>query len=216
MALPFSHDAFLDVFGRYNTSLWLVAAVLWLTTARVAWLWIWRRRVSGRLLFGLLAVHWGWSGLVYHWIYFRPINPAAAHFAVAFVLEAALFGWLAATGRSPVAAGSSRRTIVGGVLVVYGLVYPLLGFAFGLAYPRLPLFAVPCPTTLVTAGWLLAVGGVPRIISLVPMLWAVVGSSAAVALGIHADLALVPAAVLLMLDALAPSVLGARVTPPSR
>ncbi len=96
------------------------------------------------------------------------------------------------------------------MLVLYGLVYPFLGFAFGLHYPRLPLFAVPCPTTLVTVGWLLTAGGVPRFVNIVPLLWAVVGSSAAFALGIQADLALVVAGALLAIDTLAPSALGAR------
>ena len=210
MALPFTHDAFLDVFGRYNTTLWPVVLILWLATAWVAWRWLRTGSVRGRVLFGLLAVHWAWSGIVYHWIYFRPINPAAALFAVGFAAEAALLGWLAAASREPVVAGARRRTTVGGLLIVYGLVYPFLGVAFGLAYPRLPLFAVPCPTTLVTAGWLIASGRTPRVVSLVPLLWAVVGSSAAVTLGIRADLALVVAAGVLMLDVLAPSALGDR------
>lgn len=121
-------------------------------------------------------MHWAWSGLVYHGIYFGPINPAATPFAVAFTAEAALLGWLAATWRGAVVASAGRRRTIGNALVVYGLVYPLLGVAFGLSYPRLPLFAVPCPTTLVTAGWLIAGARVPRMASLVPMLWAVVGS----------------------------------------
>ena len=36
MALPFSHEAFLDVFGAYNTALWLAVCVLWVATAGVA------------------------------------------------------------------------------------------------------------------------------------------------------------------------------------
>ena len=74
----------------------------------------------------------------------------------------------------------------------------------------MPLFAVPCPTTLVTAGLLLTAAGVPRWVNIVPILWAVVGSSAAFALGIRADLALVVAGALLALDTLVPSALGAR------
>jgi hypothetical protein len=50
--------------------------------------------------------------------------------------------------------------------------------------------------------------GVPRFINIVPILWAVIGSSAAFVLGIRADLALVAAGVLLALDTLAPSALG--------
>lgn len=51
MTLPFSHDAFLDVFGRYNIALWPVVLCLWLATAWTAWRWIRRGEVHGRLLF---------------------------------------------------------------------------------------------------------------------------------------------------------------------
>lgn len=210
LELPFSHEAFLDVFGAYNSALWPVAAVVWLATACLAWNWIWRGRLNGRVLFALLAVHWAWSGTVYHWLFFRAINPAAALFGAAFVVQAVLFTWLAVASRAHLVAGPSLRGVLGGALVLYGLVYPFLGFAFGLQYPRLPLFAVPCPTTLVTAGWLLTSAGVPRFVNIVPLLWAAIGSSAALALGIQADLALVAAGALLAIDTLVPSALGAK------
>jgi hypothetical protein len=210
MELPFTHEAFLDVFGAYNLAWWPAAVALWVASAWVAWVWMRQGRVDGRAVFSLLAVHWAWSGIVYHWIYFRPLNPAAAIFAVGFVGQAALFAWLAATSRGRLSGRVTLRGVLGGVLVGYALVYPFLGLAFGLQYPRLPLFAVPCPTTLLTAGWLLAATGVPRVVNIVPLAWAAVGSSAAFALGIQADLALVAAGIVLAIDTVAPTVLGAR------
>ncbi len=62
-----------------------------------------------------------------------------------------------------------------------------------------------------TAGLLLITAGTPRWVNIVPILWAVTASSAAFALGIRADLALVAAAALLALDALWPFALGAKV-----
>ena len=210
MQLPFTHDAFLDLFGRYNSLLWPAALLLWAATAVVAWRWLGRGAGGGRALAGLLALHWGWSAIAYHWFFFRDINPAATLFAAAFLLQAALFAWLALRPATLVPARSGARGAIGGALVVYGLVYPALGLAFGLEYPRLPLFAVPCPTTLVTAGFLIAGAGAPRVVSVVPVLWAAVGASAALTLGIRADLALAVAAVALAIDAIAPSALGRR------
>jgi len=47
------------------------------------------------VVFAVLAVHWAWSGIVYHWFYFRKINPSAAIFSVLFVLQVhCLDGWL--------------------------------------------------------------------------------------------------------------------------
>jgi hypothetical protein len=208
--LPFSHDAFLDVFGAYNAALWPAAVVLWVLTAGVAWRWLRCGRVGRQVVFAMLAVHWAWSGIVYHWFYFRDINPAAALFAVVFLLQAALLGWLAVRSGTDVSADGTRRTITAAVLVLYGLLYPVAGVAFGLRYPRLPFFAVPCSTTLVTAGFLVASAGVPRLASAVPIVWAVIGTSAAFVLGIRADLALAVAAAVLILDSLVPKALGPR------
>ena len=210
MELPFSHDAFLRVFGAYNSALWPVVAVLWVVTSGLLLPWMRKGRTDGRGLFALLAVHWAWSGIAYHWFFFRSINPAATLFGALFVLQAVLFTWLAAASRAQFIVSLRARGILGGALVFYGLLYPFVGLGLGLQYPRLPLFAVPCPTTLVTAGLLLTSAGVPRFVNLVPILWAVIGSSAAFVLGIRADLALVAAGVLLGLDTLAPSALGAK------
>lgn len=181
-----------------------------MTTTIVVWVWLRGAAVSQRFLFALLAVHWAWSGIAYHWLFFRSINSAARIFAALFVLQALLFVWLAVGAHARAATPAGLRGTVGGALVLYGLIYPFIGLALGLEYPRLPLFAVPCPTTLVTAGFLIAAIGGPRIAAVVPVLWALLGSSAAFALGIGADFALVVAAALLVLDLVVPSALGRR------
>jgi hypothetical protein len=210
MELPFSHDAFLDVFGAYNRSFWPAVALLWVVTAASALRWFRAGRIEGRILFALLAVHWAWSAVAYHWFSFRTINPAAAFFAVVFALQAVCFGWLSVRSRGQATTSRGPRGLLGGALVLYGLAYPFIGLGFGLEYPRLPLFAVPCPTTLVTAGLLVTSTGVPRWVNVLPLFWAVIGSSAAFTLGVHADLALVVAGAALAVDTLAPSALGSR------
>ena len=61
-----------------------------------------------------------------------------------------------------------------------------------------------------TAGWLITSVGVPRVTTIIPVTWAIVGGSAAFTLGVRADLALILAAVVVALDALAPTALGER------
>jgi hypothetical protein len=74
----------------------------------------------------------------------------------------------------------------------------------------MPVFAVPCPTALVTAGVLLMTVGIPRFVNVIPILWGIVGGSAALVLGIRADVALLVVAGLLGLDTVAPSLLVGR------
>jgi hypothetical protein len=65
----------------------------------------------------------------------------------------------------------------------------------------MPLFGVPCPTTLFTIGALLiARDAVPRTFAIIPLAWAIVGGSAAFLFGITTDLVLLLAGVLLLVS----------------
>jgi hypothetical protein len=205
--MPFTHDQFLDVFAEYNRALWPAVAFLWILTVWSIVRWLRGGPEQSRLLAAVLALHWAWSGLAYHLAFFRQINPVASMFAVLFVLQSAAFLWFGVVRRSLTWRFTrSARGIAGIALIVYGLLYPAIGLALGLQYPRMPFFGVPCPTTLVTAGvLLLAVPGSPRVVNWIPIAWCAVAASAALQLGIRADLALIVAGVLLLLDALFPA-----------
>ena len=92
----------------------------------------------------------------------------------------------------------SIQVVIGYALVAYGLLYPVLALAGGHAYPRVPTFGVPCPTAIVTAGFLtLLRGRVPVTLAIVPLIWAAIGGSSAFLLGVPADLGLVVAGTVL-------------------
>jgi len=200
MNLPFTHDQFLEVFAAYNGTLLPFAVALWLLTAG-ALIYLARGGIHRHRVLGiLLALHWAWSGIAYHLAFFRTINPAARLFAALFVVEAALFLWRG-LARDRLTFASSRAFLgpAGVALVAYAMVYPLAGLLFGLRYPRLPTFGVPCPSTILTAGLLLLA---PRreaiLLGVIPVLWTVVGGSAAFLLGIRADFLLPLAGVALV------------------
>ncbi|MBI4501522.1 MAG: hypothetical protein HY700_10205 [Gemmatimonadetes bacterium] len=137
-------------------------------------------------------------GVVYHLIFFRQINPAAALFGIAFLLQGVLFA-VGALKRSPqpdVKVKAADRW-VGGALLAYGLaLYPLLGWALGRRYPANPTFGLPCPTTLATLGLLLWLRPrPPSWLLVIPLLWVAVGTNAAFTLGMHEDLGLLIAGI---------------------
>jgi hypothetical protein len=207
--LPFTHAQFLDVLGAYNAVLWPVAALLWLATL-AATVQLLRGRTRAGSVAALLALHWAWSGIAYQAVFFTRINPAAWGFAGLFVLGAAAFGWLGVVRhRLAFDIGWTARHILAGVFIVYALAYPGLVLLTGLRWPRIPAFGVPCPTTLFTAGLLLAaVPPVPRWVFVAPILWALIGGSAAVTLGVTPDYMLFVAALAMLGYAIKPDMLA--------
>lgn len=196
MLLPFTADEFFDVFRRYNEAVW-PAPWLLNALALVAVVFAVRGAPRGRRTTGgILALLWLWAGMVYHAAFFVAINAAALLFAVLFVVEAGLLA-SATFGRAlTFHARPDLRGVVGGALVAYALVgYPLLGAALGHRYPEAPTFGLPCPTTIYTFGVLLwAARPVPRALVVVPVLWAAIGTVAAVQLGVREDYGLAVAA----------------------
>jgi len=88
--------------------------------------------------------------------------------------------------------------IIGGIFALYALViYPVLGYSFGHVYPASPTFGAPCPTTIFTFGLLLWTDKrFPRHILVIPLLWSIIGFTAALSLTIREDFGLLIAGLL--------------------
>lgn len=193
MELPFTQEEFFRVFAEYNRGVWPAQAALFVA-ALVALVASSRGgRRANRTVSLILGALWIWMGAAYHWLYFTDVNPGAWLFGTLFVLQGVLF--CAAGLRSEplrYELGPDGWGLLAGALIAYGLVvYPLLGLAVGHAWPSLPTFGLPCPTTIFTMGLLLvAAPRVPWALLVVPVLWSLVGGSAAFTLGVVQDLAL--------------------------
>jgi Family of unknown function (DUF6064) len=191
MQLPFTPEQFFDVFARYNATLWPAVVVLWVTSFLICARLLLSRRRSDRLVSGLLAVHWGWAAVAYHIVFFTRINPAAWLFAAIFLIEAGLFFWIGVIRNQ--LSFESRHTAwstIGWILVAYALVYPAINAVQDASVLRIPTFGVPCPTTILTGGLLLLASPRSRMLAVVPVIWSVIGGSAAGLLGVSADNAL--------------------------
>jgi len=206
MRLPFTADQFLDIFAAYNVALWPFEGMLWIATA-----WVTFTLVSGRarssVVVALAAAHWGWSGLVYHAFYFSRINPAAWIFAALFVIQAIAFVWAGARKvRLTFEHGRTFRRALGDTFLVLSAVYPILVWLSNHTYPRAPAYGVPCPTTLFTTGVLLTAVAPPRTLFAIPILWSLIGGSAALILDMPPDVTLLAAAVCLTCSCATPRV----------
>lgn len=122
------------------------------------------------------------------WLHFAAINRAAC--GGLFVAEGLLLVGVALQGRLSFTAAARPAVALGWLLIAYALLaYPLLGMAAGMRYPAMPMFGItPCPLTFFTWGLLLlARPAPPWSVVAVPLLWSLVGGSAAFLLSVPQD-----------------------------
>lgn len=188
--LPFSRSEFVAVFAHYNLAIWPMQVLAYaLGTAMVASLWR-RSRISGTFIAGGLAAMWLWTGIVYHWMHFASINRAALGFGAMFVLQGILLTAAAGRGKLQFQPPSTASAWLGVALVIYAAaLYPIFGWLAGDAYPAMPMFGVtPCPVVIFTFGMLLlATSHVSRWLLVIPVVWSLIGGSAAFLLGMAQD-----------------------------
>lgn len=188
--LPFTVDQFFAVFGSYNTAIWPAPLIAYaLGFAALAFL-VRPGTAADRITVAVLALMWFWTGAAYHWLSFAAINPAAKIFGASFILQAALFVYAGWKRQLVFGFVSGVRGAAGIALIIYaGVLYPLLGIWLGHHYPMLPMFGVtPCPVTIFTFGCLLLTKQpIPWWALVIPVLWSLIGGSAAFLLGVPQD-----------------------------
>lgn len=189
--LPFTPDQFLAVFVSYNNAIWPIQIAACLLGGIAVALLFWKTAASDRVVAGILAMMWLWTGFAYHGIWFAAINEAAYLFAALFIVQGCCLLY-AGVYHHQIRFGIRRgpATWAGAALVCYAaIVYPLIGAAAGHPYPAMPMFGVtPCPVTIFTFGMLLlTTGAVPRGLLVIPVLWSLTGGSAAFLLNVQQD-----------------------------
>lgn len=191
--LPFSQAEFFQVFARYNEAVWPAQVGLRTLALLVIPLLFVNRRAVDRAILGVLAFLWLWMAVAYHFWFFARINPAAWGFGALFLIEAAYLFWLGPVrGRVAFQVPRNWRGLAGACLLAFALLfYPAVSYFRGDHYPAVPSFGLPCPTTIFTLGMLVMIRPpIPWSLFVIPLLWTVVGSSAALHLGVVQDLAL--------------------------
>jgi hypothetical protein len=194
MKPPFTIDEFFGVFAEYNQSIWPMQLVL-LGAAITSIILVYSRaRYSSSFVTGILAFLWAWAGVVYHLAHFTVINKAAGIFGLLFLIQAGLLAWCSRPRCMRYAKPEGVRFGVGWVLIAYALViYPVLNKILGHDFLSSPTFGSPCPTTIYTIGLLYLARPLPKYLLVIPIAWAIIGSSAAFFLGVPQDLGLLVA-----------------------
>ena len=189
--LPFTPDQFHAVFVSYNQAIWPIQIAAYQLGGLAVALLFWKPQGADRVIAGILAAMWLWTGIAYHGLFFSAINTAAYLFAAMFVIQG---GYLIYAGvyRGQIRFGlrSSPATWIGLVFVAYAaIVYPLIGVTTGHPYPAMPVFGVtPCPVTIFTFGLLLlAKPPLSRWLLAIPFVWSLIGGNASILLDVPQD-----------------------------
>jgi Family of unknown function (DUF6064) len=196
MKLPFTTEQFLDVFSKYNESIWPLQIFFYFSAVYCIYSVFRRTAFSHKLVFMFLVFIWLWMGVVYNIIFFASINTAAYLFGSLFILQALVFVYEGLIeNRLMFEFTGSIYNYAGALHVIFALaVYPLLGFILGHRYPQSPTFGLPCPTTIFTLGIILFIRGrIPLLLIAIPLLWSVIGFTAAFTLDIYEDTGLLAA-----------------------
>ena len=200
MELPFTSEQFLEVFRNYNTTFYPLQVVFMLSAIFTFLLVLKPGKLSGALILTIMAAWWGWMGFVYHILFFSQINKAAFLFGALFILEGILLLNYAFRETTEFLFRKNPYRITSILLLCYALIiYPVIGYFNGHRYPYSPTFALPCPTTIFTFGiMLLSKNRLPLYLLLIPVIWSVIGFTAAILLNMYEDTALIVCGVLIM------------------
>lgn len=181
--LSYTSEVLAALLEEYALAIWPAEIVATGLALLALALTIYPVAAAGRVIAGLLAAAWAWTGAVFHGVYFASINFAAPAFAALFLVQALLFAWT----------GVMRGRLA------FRFRPDLSGWAgMGLAAAALlispPAGLAPTSTTLLTFALLLL--GEPRTplhLVATPLLWAVIAGASAWFLGIWHDVALLAA-----------------------
>lgn len=204
-----SAEGFYNLVRSYNMAIWPVHILTFLLGVTAVVLALRKTSNSDKIIAGILAFLWLWSGVVFLMVLLGSWIPTFFGFAVPgfgylsgilFIIQGTLFVYFGVIRRSL----SFKHTadfqgVIGSVMVIYAMViYPIVGYATGHPLPGYPAFGTAaCPVAIFTLGMLLWTNRrMPQFIPIIPIIWGLAGILAVVSIKVWADAGLFIAGVL--------------------
>jgi hypothetical protein len=199
MNLPFTPEQFFEIFKNYNLTIWPFQIILVLLALVIVSLSLKTIKNGDIIINGILAFLWLWIGIVYHLTFFSVINKGAYVFGVLNIVQGLIFLYAGVLKHKlSYEYKPDLYHITGIIFILFALIiYPVIGYLSGHSYPKQPTFGLPCPTTIFTFGiLLLSKIKIPKYILIIPLLWSIIGFSAAINLSVKEDIGLLVAGIL--------------------
>jgi hypothetical protein len=188
----------LSTFVSYNLDIWPMQAVAYVLGIAALILAVKQNRKSARIISGILAFLWLWTGIVFFLFYFAPVYTPAYVFGVLFIIQGIGFLINVFNPSFSFAFKWDIYSITGLLFIAYAMIgYPLFGYFIGHSFPYSPPFGLtPCPLDVFTFGlYLLMDQRLKKIFLVIPLLWAI-GGVLPVSVGILEDLGLIASGLL--------------------
>lgn len=195
--MPFTTEQFFSVFENYNASVFPVQLVFLFFGILVVYSTLSEKSGRNKIIGGLLILVWIWVGIAYHIIFFAAINPVAYVFGGLFILQG-IFFYIETFVRKNLVfkyTGSAKGYFAL-FFILFGLIiYPVISFYLGGLVLKTISFGLPCPSTIVTFGFLMITDKkFPGYLLIIPSLWAIIGTAAAVNFGVYQDYVMIVSA----------------------
>jgi hypothetical protein len=157
MKTPIITDQFFSVFEKYNHAIFPVQIVLFLLTILALIAIGSKIKQKDKFVAGILGVLWLWIGIGYHIAFFSGINKVAYGFGFLFILQGLFLLWEGVLLYNlKFVFKNSIQSYFGYFFILYGLIiYPVVGYLIEPNLSRTISVGLPCPTLILTFGFLL-------------------------------------------------------------
>ena len=199
MKTPITTEQFFSVFEKYNHAIFPVQIILFILCI-LAFIAIGTKiRHKDTFVTVILGVLWLWMGIGYHFAFLSGISNVAYGFGLLFILQGLFLLWEGALLYNlKFEFKHSIQSYFGYFFILYGLIiYPLVGYLIEPNLSRTIAIGLPCPTIILTFGFMLLCDKkFSKYLLIIPSLWAVIGFIAVLKLGVYQDSVMLIAAII--------------------
>lgn len=202
MKTPFTTEQFFEVFKNYNSGIFPMQIFLFFLGLLLLFLVASKIKRKNNYIGVILGLLWIWTGLIYHIIYFTEINKVALVFGSVFILEGILI-FIESFRKNGFEFTFTKGTngYTGYFLMFFGLIlYPMIGYLTEGTSETVISLGLPCPSTIFTFGlFVLSSSSLKKYLLIIPVLWSLIGLSAAINFGVYQDFMLIISAIVTLI-----------------
>lgn len=198
MNIPFTTEQFFQVITDYNITFFPIQILIVFLGIICLILIHTGKSYKDKLIGSYIGMLWSWIGIMYHLAFFTSINKAAYIFGILFILQGLVVLYETFRGdKLKFQFKGHAVDYIAYILLIFAIIiYPiLLYFLENSIYTTITL-GLPCPSTILTFGFFMMTSrNFPKFLLIIPVIWTIIGTSAAFNFGVYPDYMMLIAAI---------------------